>query len=425
MSQLSMCGYVAVTTGNRCELKSAPMQSYCEFHQKSVGSLGRDVLQAKLTELISLKYGNWVEFRIPSDIRLPSFHADFPIDARGIKAQSIRFDNCHFNAGLDLRDAEISGSLVFEGGAINNKPALLSRLAVDKTFRWAATANANVLMEDCHFKGAAKILGEFNGVANFAGSVFHESAEFVGGMIRYAASGNTPTPPDRARYVFNGDVFLNQIDFRRPNRSRFRHVDLRRAQLADTDFRGVAFYAVLWDQPTLGRRGIYDEVFANSIGELKRHLPRLEDAYRNLRAAHEDSKDFQSATDFYVGELECRRRQQSPEWKLRFGVEALYKFASKYGASPLIAARNLILVLALHMLLATAVLNSECFVPTTGCRLSSDIIVNSLRLLTILGGPHFQPLPSWGAIIDIGAQVLVGVQAALLIFALRSRIRRG
>ncbi|NOQ51313.1 MAG: hypothetical protein GQ578_03695 [Desulfuromonadaceae bacterium] len=124
----------------------------------------------------------------------------------------------------------------------------------------------------------------------------------------------TPDNSTKRNPLFHGTVNFTDVDFRRPDRTKFINVDLNKATLIGADLKGVHFYDVnLW-QPSLRRQGLYDEVYAietQDRGYLKRMLPRLEAGYRNLRITLEENKDYATATDFYIGEMESRRRQKS------------------------------------------------------------------------------------------------------------------
>ena len=45
-------------------------------------------------------------------------------------------------------------------------------------------------------------------------------------------------------------------------------------------------------------------------------LPGIENTYRNIRYSLEENKDFGLANDFFVGEMEAKRRQLK-WWRLR------------------------------------------------------------------------------------------------------------
>ena len=64
-------------------------------------------------------------------------------------------------------------------------------------------------------------------------------------------------------------------------------------------------------------------------------LPGIENTYRNIRYSLEENKDFGLANDFFVGEMEAKRRQLKWWRRWLLSVPAVYKIFSNYGTSPL------------------------------------------------------------------------------------------
>ena len=81
-------------------------------------------------------------------------------------------------------------------------------------------------------------------------------------------------------------------------------------------------------------RSFYDEVVLEekNANPAEGSVERLEEAYRNMRAALEDNRSYAAAADFYVGEMEANRKLQKGAARY-FSVAALYRLLSFYGTS--------------------------------------------------------------------------------------------
>jgi len=100
--------------------------------------------------------------------------------------------------------------------------------------------------------------------------------------------------PDTAVFmVFGGEVEFTSVNFLSPSLVGFSDVDLSKAYLRGTNFRGARFLNINWWQPRLRRNGLYDDLFIarSTDGAFRwRYLPVLEETYRNVRVALEDSR---------------------------------------------------------------------------------------------------------------------------------------
>jgi hypothetical protein len=287
------------------------------------------------------------------------------------------------------------------------------------------TSKGGVLFDKCVFKQRALFRGVFHGPALFNWAVFHDAVEFRGGWIHTGVIGTADSPerPVPPRYVFNGDVHLEAIDFRRPDRVQFRMVDLSQALTMDTDFRKTRFDEIKWCTFE-SRKGLYVERWANPSGGPSRLDAMIEGSYRNIRAALEESRDFQSATDFYIGEMEARRRQLSTLQRKFFSIEWMYWIASSYGGNPMRAFVVLFGLLTFYGILTAVPLGKVCLYPLQACELSADPVLRALSLVEISKAAEGTDLTGWWKVVAIVFRVLVVIQVALLGLALRSRIKR-
>jgi hypothetical protein len=175
--------------------------------------------------------------------------------------------------------------------------------------------------EDADFEGAVfreKVLFKdtlFEGKANFYRAVFHDSVRVSAEKID--------------RKAFRREANFSRIVFLQPEEVRFRKIDLSKTRFLSTDVRRVRFVDVDWCRRK-GRDAVYDE-----------HVPSLETRnvdyaliarlYRWLRANYEQNLRYPEAGDFYIGEMEMRRKAENSVLKklpLLF-----YKAMSNYGES--------------------------------------------------------------------------------------------
>jgi uncharacterized protein YjbI with pentapeptide repeats len=136
--------------------------------------------------------------------------------------------------------------------------------------------------------------------------------------------------------LFYGDAHFENVTFKDAKNTLFKGVDLRRARFLRTDVRDVKFIGNSWYQKDLKRNGLYDEVWLLSCDyNTKKNLfSVLEYTYRYVRLSLEGVKDYMSANDFYIGEMDTVRKQASFFKRHFFSITAMYNYLSRYGTSP-------------------------------------------------------------------------------------------
>lgn len=163
-------------------------------------------------------------------------------------------------------------------------------------------------------------------------------------------------------WLFSGQANLQHITFNQPDRVVFTGVKLNNVLFSGTDLREVIFIGNRWYNKELKRNALVEEIhYRNSqISYGKRKLlPSLEYTYRNIRFALEASKDFASANDFFIGEMDAKRRQLSFFGRHFFSVDALYNIVSKYGTSPFRCFVWFLMFTMLHIVLISSQINLE------------------------------------------------------------------
>lgn len=240
--------------------------------------------------------------------------------------------------------------------------------------------------------------------------------------------------------VFHGDAQMNDVEFRRPERTVFSMVDLSKTYLRGTNLRGVKFWDIIWWQPKLRRNGLYDELFIGRSKDRsfrKVYLPQLEETYRNVRVALEDNRDYSAAADFYIGEMEAARAQKSFLKRHIFSVVAAYRWLNGYGTKPLQAFLIFLFFLSIHLGLTLMLPNvsREEVLKVGGFQISANAffdalkveiacLLNSLQVMTLQRTDSFIKVGGLQNLLDTVFRVLGPAQLSLMVLALRARIKR-
>jgi len=102
--------------------------------------------------------------------------------------------------------------------------------------------------------------------------------------------------------------------------------DLQRASFIDTSMGNVDFNEANWDIKK-GRLLCRDELDAYQAKDKQRYLKAAE-VCRNIKQCYENFGSYETAGDFYYGEMECRRKQA--HFRKRIGLEFM-RFSAGYG----------------------------------------------------------------------------------------------
>jgi hypothetical protein len=385
--------------------------------------------EERLRGLISASDGNWTGFVFPRSLYLEGLTISFPINLSHARLGALRLQSCTFQQTVSLSYSQSSGPVLAENCRFE-KDVSCSGAQFSDEFVWTSIAQGTANFQAARFLGQVRILGQFNGPVSWSGAAFSDAAYFQGGWVIAVGVGKVDIKGTghsiTSRPLFSTDAVFESVDFRRPDRVRFAKVDMTLARVGGTDFRGVSLHDVVW--PTIrGRRVIYDEIWDRKTKDV--HAPMLavlEASYRSIRIALEQGKDFSTASDFYIGEMHARRKQM--HWLRRYllSIEAIYGYLSGYGCNPLRAFSWLIVVLALHALVAGALLyGAGPHLPDPDLALRSIKRTLSLLPTLKLGTSNADELQGGWFAIDVIAWVWVVVQTALFVLALRSRIKRG
>jgi uncharacterized protein YjbI with pentapeptide repeats len=194
--------------------------------------------------------------------------------------------------------------------------------------------------------------------------------------------------------LFLGEAHLQNITFNEPSRVLFKGVDLTKASFGGTDLREVTFIGNVWFNPILKRNGLKEEIrYRNTKNyyDKREQLPALENTYRNIRFAMEASKDFASANDFFIGEMEAKRKQLPFYKRHLFSVDAVYNMVSKYGTSPMRCILCFIVFAMIHSTLISSQINISTVDSWAALKQGSIAFVGEVSLdefVVFLGASH-------------------------------------
>lgn len=468
------CSYVD-SAGTRCARDPHPtgFNHRCVFHtaRDSRFATSAQDYKAQLMGLINAKDGLWRGFIFPGEIQLINQEMEMDVDARESSFKGLSLIGVKFKGFADFSNSTFDGDVVIDGGTFDSV-ANFHDCDFLGTFRTSAICERDGCFNGCKFAGPASFAGQIKGNALFTGADFRSSVSFIGSphitvwlrkftsepvawlsflhtstldalthwipeLKGYVFKKTSPTAKDiPANPLFGRDFEFVDVNIEKPQFSRFRSVDLARASFIGTDLRGVRFYDVYWASIGLSpRAGVHDEVRMIEGNLRGISWNTVESVYRNIRLSLERQHDYMTANDFYVGEMEARRKQRPPLARNLLSVEFIYKFASNYGISPVRAALVLLLIVVIHSLLT--------------CRLLVEPVTN---ISTAYGGSMFEAVSysfdytvgyiahSFNVLlfrdvaeqvrrtsqlwVDLLFHVLSIVQTALFVFAIRARIKR-
>jgi hypothetical protein len=138
--------------------------------------------------------------------------------------------------------------------------------------------------------------------------------------------------------------------------------------------------------------------------------------YRALRKALETGADEPGASDFYYGEMEMRRLDESNSWAERF-VVSVYWLVAGYGLRATRALGWLLMVL-----LAASLVLLNVGLKTPG-QSFADALLTAVEG-AIPGIPTLASLTMWGRVVDILLTIVGPVLLGLALLALRNRVKR-
>jgi uncharacterized protein YjbI with pentapeptide repeats len=387
--------------------------------------------------------------------------ADF---SKAIFSQMARFDETTFHGFAWFDETTFADSVSFISAAFR-KSAYFTKTSFEKKTDFVFTTfDSNAFFNKT----------EFNQVADFSESIFNRGADFILTRFRDKAIFESstfdkkvhfnnayliddPDNPSQAKYEFVNLNILKDADVV------IEKVDLSKATFRDTNLELITFKDVTWAKPTsviqhwFRKKCLWDE-FENTSIYVDLDYEKIAENYRQLVLNYEKKRDYDSAEDFHIGEMEMRRKKKgdilaSGRWyKHRWIAEwlnsyNLYRVASNYGTSywqALCVLVILILVFSVFFLLAgfkpsrdnvdaSSRVIEYNVLPDINHRPVSieqlgldyrDSILFTLSIITFQRERFYEPV-GWQAYLCLCFAVLfLTAQAALVLLAVRRRFRR-
>lgn len=417
---------------------------FCIFHTKKEAKSCPEIFTKFCSELQKLydnenDKGDWRGFIFPETFKLTNFTVNHIIDLSYSTFGKIELNSVTFQKTLLLNKC------------IFNDSVQITQRKFDSNFSCQESVFHGDLKIHCNFDGttrfnqsifykSVRFCGGFNNKTSFESCIFHESVIFLGGRDITVSIGkevpyNEMTP--NIRRLFHDEVIMHNVSFYSPEKVRFMAVDMSSLLLIGTNLKGVLLYDTQWYQRDLKRNGLGDEVsiHKNNDSDYRRYIfPRIESQYRNVRVALEENKNFTLASDFYIGEMEIRRMQLHPLKRYIFSIEAFYNTLSRYGTDPKKSFMILMQFYLIHVLLTIcfqapdfttfsfALFDLECL--SIILEKLAIYLINSLKVVTLM---RFGPFIENGlsqTLIDTIFRIIGPFQLALLVMAMRNRIRR-
>jgi uncharacterized protein YjbI with pentapeptide repeats len=383
------------------------------------------------------------------------------------------FGSCGFNGGADFSGCEFEQAQFSFAKFRQEANFSRTQFRGSAYFREAQFEGLTDFSDLCCHGGLLFVLAAFRQDVSFARSEFEgavdcSGARFMAALRLYETGLKTPTSADPS-------LILSGAQLDKPAEVVFYKTDLSRAIFHNCRVSDVVFSDVTWmERPGVRKKMIFDEVVPlnhNSASALKpgadeagvRNYRLLAELYQQLKKNYDDRRDYWTAGDFHYGEMEMRRLHGVSHsrlvrwWHERFGVLALYRFASAYGENYVRPGLGLLLTLALFGVLYAALgLNRTSVHPSLGGHPAPvrdlhqnagqgkvsgprqerhavlrsgmanlrDGLLTSLEVATFSKAPLFEPPGRWGRLAAISESLLTSSFAALFLLALRRQFRR-
>jgi uncharacterized protein YjbI with pentapeptide repeats len=316
---------------------------------------------------------------------------------------AIHFVNTHFLRECNFADAVFHGETDFERSIFGDWVSFSDTTFIKDVNFLRATFKNTVYLNNTVFEE----------MVNLKHSVF-ENAMILGA--------------DKSE----SNIFMHEADFRsvvfsNPSKIRFKKIDLSKVRFLETDVRGIHFIDVNWNKEKgKGRYQVFDEVSPNPDNnkfdyELIAHL------YRQLRANYEENLRYSEAGDFYIGEMEMRRKAETSFFKKLPII--LYKAISNYGESyyrPLCWILTILLLFPIFFMIAgiQPVNHEQTTMTAEKIKDYPTSFWYSMSVFSFIREKKCTTINNWGDALFVTESILSPIMLAFLLLALRRRFKR-
>lgn len=388
-------------------------QDYVDFSKSTVGNVNFSECVFERTAIFSE-----VAFRGGVDFSNTEFKEKADFSQTGFTGYTADFERAKFYGEVNFKEAHFEPVCLF-GEVIFLDKAEFVKARFNKT---ASFAHATFRSRG-FFAGA-----KFEQEANFGWTVFEGEVSFFG--VNFA---------QKAFFIGdnNSHCFKKECDFRLLFLSGdakvvFEKTNLSKTRFLDTNLEGINFRDVEWCKEGKRKSALWDEFRPIEEGEEKeRNYEKIAENYRQLVLNYESKRDFDTAEDFHVGEMEMRRKKRGPgvKWPwLRWLREQLntynfYRILSNYGTSYVQA----LIVLGIFIMFFSAIFFSVGFRPVSEGVPELNFgraILLTLSVVTFQRERFYEPIDDWGRFWLYFSVFVLTAQVALLLLAIRRRFKR-
>jgi hypothetical protein len=298
----------------------------------------------------------------------------------------------------------------------------------------------------------------FKGWTNFASTRFERKVDFTWAKVH----GKTWFKGAEDNLVFCDEAVFSRLEISPDAEMSFETVSLAKASFLHSDIEALKFIGVRWGRDRAKFRGrlatrrlLWDEARLQAPKGDADISDAVAENYRQLVLYYEARRDFESAEDFHIGEMETRRLSsgaKSPSWLRRYApwlnAFAIYRILSAYGTSYWQALIVLIFIIA--FLSATFLLSGLSAVQpslntsnpalikyelsardghprATLSEISQDYvraIAHTLSLMTFQRERQYRATGTLSQVLEAVASIVMAGQTALFLLAIRRRFRR-
>jgi uncharacterized protein YjbI with pentapeptide repeats len=427
--------FARVTFGRKADFSNAALRKTADFKEaKFEGFAGfwKAELNAPAFESSAFA-GNAsfisTKFSGPTNFNRVAFHGE------------ASFSHSSFSGPADFEFVKCFGTSNFSEASFDEasfawaefvKGADFRLLLAERSAAFSSTKFQDVTFESAHFRSGASFDS-----ATFSGDVeFTRSAFGPGLSVGYSAKGR------------GGVADFSGAKFEKPTKVWFSQVNKSveaglRARFLNCDVENIHLEDVHWHRRRSGRMVLQDEldlVDGAATGAMPRAratgnrsgFELVAIVYRQLINNFDKVRALDLAEDCFCGAMEMKRRDPGEAWPSR-AVLSAYKFASSYGSNyvqALLVLAAIVIAMGLTFAIPSLGLGPSQGNPGAVQMASSWLrrcpagLFHSLQVAAFQRDAVYAFTLRRGRLMVTAEQVIVPVQAALLLLALRRRFRR-
>jgi uncharacterized protein YjbI with pentapeptide repeats len=253
------------------------------------------------------------------------------------------FERTHFGADTSFDEATFKNEADFEKARFSES-ASFHKASFQSGANFAQSQfEGGVDFNAAIFGGATDFsLAHLAKETSFSKVQFGEGTQFNSTIIPDKISFDGASLADNFRFspFCLPDAEFTSLTLPRVGNVTFEKVDLSKASFLDTNLELITFRDVKWARPASGfgalfrgSRCLYDEL--RPATDLNRSLvatrdyEKIAENYQQLVLNYEKKRDYDSAEDFHVGEMEMRRKKRGNRVAFRYNARISDKFKNE------------------------------------------------------------------------------------------------